>query len=192
METIFDKILKTKNEIVNIEAYEKCSKINFSNGKKTISAYHIMFFDRLLIDNFFVRIHRKHLVNINHITYFDKVKLKLSLKNNTTVSVSKKQKHYLIKKINMKKLDKLIEKKAIAYADNRLKLEGRPKDGYYDYLEDYRQGFLKANAIEFANWLKDHYKISKENIRNEKMFSVAGGEQFPTEKLYVMFLESCT
>ncbi|RYE21825.1 MAG: LytTR family transcriptional regulator [Sphingobacteriales bacterium] len=56
------------NEIVRLEASSNYTNIYFTNSTKLTSAKVLKEFDKMLVPCGFIRIHRKHLVNRQHIS----------------------------------------------------------------------------------------------------------------------------
>jgi two-component system LytT family response regulator len=79
--------------LVRIEAISNYSKLYFSNGKTLVVAKVLAWFEKLLGERGFVRLHRSHLVSIQHIrTYKNEMTALVILRNNEKITVSKRKK----------------------------------------------------------------------------------------------------
>ncbi len=82
------------NLIVRVEAISNYSKIYFSNGKKMVVAKVLAWFEEKLCANFFIRVHRSHLINKNAITLY--VDSQIILTNNDIVTVARRKKVFFM------------------------------------------------------------------------------------------------
>ncbi len=76
--------------IVRVEAISNYSKIYFSNGKKMVVAKVLAWFEERLCSNFFIRVHRSHIINKTTITLYADNQIKLTNKDIITVARRKK------------------------------------------------------------------------------------------------------
>lgn len=83
------------NAIIHIEAISNYSKLFFADGKTLVVAKVLKWFEPLLAGRGFVRVHRSHLVNTAWIASFDLFELKLTLRNNCCIAVSRRKKNNL-------------------------------------------------------------------------------------------------
>ncbi len=95
---IFDKIALSYagklniieiNNIVRLEASGNYSQVILADGTNMLVAYTLMYFEGHLPPDYFIRINRSNIVNINHIRSYDKPREIIILNNNDFVSVGK-------------------------------------------------------------------------------------------------------
>jgi two-component system, LytTR family, response regulator len=92
--------LITISNIVRIEAISNYSKLFFINSKTLVVAKVLKWFDALLSDNGFVRIHRSHLINLSCInSYAIKDCHKIVLQNKEQINISRRKRISIIKKL---------------------------------------------------------------------------------------------
>lgn len=60
------------SDIVRCEADSNYTKVIFSNGKSFLASRNLLYFEELLADLYFVRIHHKNLVNLAHVKRYVK------------------------------------------------------------------------------------------------------------------------
>ena len=85
--------------IIRIEAISNYSKLFFANGKTLVVAKVLKWFEPLLADKGFVRVHRSHFVNtawIETMEYFD---FKIVLRNNASIAVSRRKRNSISKQL---------------------------------------------------------------------------------------------
>ncbi len=93
------------NNIVRIEAISNYSKLFFANtstgGRKTLVVAKVLkWFDELLSDKGFIRIHRSHLINISCInSYNNNNRHKIILQNQEQINISRRKRSSIIKRL---------------------------------------------------------------------------------------------
>jgi two-component system, LytTR family, response regulator len=87
------------NLIVRIEAISNYSKIYFNNGKKMVVAKVLAWFEERLCSDFFIRIHRSHIINKAAITLYADSQVRLS--NNDTITVARRKKVFFMEQWQM-------------------------------------------------------------------------------------------
>ena len=75
-------------DVLCIEADRMYSNIYTASGKQYVAAKKLMYYEKLLKDNAFVRVHRSWLVNTNHIKSYFKVDKLLGLTNSMKIPLS--------------------------------------------------------------------------------------------------------
>lgn len=96
-------VLVDVNSIIRIEAISNYSKIYFTNGKTLVVAKLLRWFEEILSDGRFVRIHRTHIVNKFFIRDYVVGSLKparggqVFLTNGECIEVSKRKKPLFLK-----------------------------------------------------------------------------------------------
>jgi len=85
----FNKDFKIINiqDIICIEADRMYSTIYTLSGKKYVAAKKLMYYEKLLKDNDFFRVHRSWIVNLNHIKLYAKVDKLIKLSNSITIPI---------------------------------------------------------------------------------------------------------
>jgi two-component system LytT family response regulator len=82
------EVVKT-SDIVRCQANDNFTEFYFVNGKKMMICRTLKFYEELLKDHGFLRVHKSHLVNKNHIKRYTKGKGgSLTMADNSTVDVS--------------------------------------------------------------------------------------------------------
>ena len=80
-------------DIVRIQSLSNYSKIFFTSGKSILVCKVLAYFDALLTDLHFVRIHRTHLVNLLFIKQYEPGRMpRIGLNNNEVLPVSRRKK----------------------------------------------------------------------------------------------------
>ncbi len=81
------------NDILRLEGSENYTYIYRKDGIRFISGYTLKYIEEMLPKNLFLRVHKKHLVNIKSIKYFNSElgKSKVFLKTGDIVSVSRRK-----------------------------------------------------------------------------------------------------
>lgn len=87
--------------LIRIEAISNYSKLFFADGKTLVVAKVLKWFEPLLVDKGFVRVHRSHLVNIAWIETMDLFDFKIVLRNNATIAVSRRKRSSLEKYLQL-------------------------------------------------------------------------------------------
>lgn len=82
------------NTIIMLEGYANYTLIHLQNGKKKLYARTLGYFESLLSEEHFIRVHRGFLVNPSCIIHYDKEENILHLENNLEASISRRRKRY--------------------------------------------------------------------------------------------------
>lgn len=85
--------------VIRIEAISNYSKLYFANGKTLVVAKVLKWFEPLLADKGFVRVHRSHFVNTAWIETIEQFDLKIVLRNNVTIAVSRRKRSSISKQL---------------------------------------------------------------------------------------------
>ena len=89
-------------DIIRIESMSNYSKLFLTNGKSLIVSKVLAYFDAILTDFHFVRIHRTHLVNVHYIHQYDHGNSScIGLNNNEVLPVSRSRKKILRQELQM-------------------------------------------------------------------------------------------
>jgi two-component system, LytTR family, response regulator len=96
------------NNIIRIEAISNYSKLFFANacpasgGSKTLVVAKVLkWFDELLSDKGFIRIHRSHLINLSCInSYNNNTQHKIILQNREEIDISRRKRSSIIKRLS--------------------------------------------------------------------------------------------
>ncbi len=99
-------------EIIYVEANENYTFLHLSNGECLISGKGLKYYENLLENQGFARIHRSFLVHLIHIKEYEKKYRLLHLSGNTILSVSYRRKSILSKIINTKEFQSAIKQVA--------------------------------------------------------------------------------
>ncbi len=90
--------LKTRipiHNIIMLEGYANYTLIHLQDGRKKLYARTLSYFQKLLINEAFIRVHRGYLVNSIFILKYDEVGNKIFLENDIEVSISRRKKKNL-------------------------------------------------------------------------------------------------
>jgi two-component system, LytTR family, response regulator len=82
------------NLIVRVEAISNYSKIHFKDGKKIVVSKVLAWFEERLGTDYFIRIHRSHIINKDAITLYAGSQVRLS--NNDTITVARRKKVFFM------------------------------------------------------------------------------------------------
>ncbi len=86
--------------IVRIEAISNYSKLFFTNDKTLVVAKVLKWFDVLLVEKGFVRIHRFHLINVSCINGHNNInRQKITLYNQEQINISRRKRSSIIKRL---------------------------------------------------------------------------------------------
>jgi two-component system LytT family response regulator len=89
-------------EIVNIEADSNYSVFYLANGSKIMSSKRLAIYEEMLISQSFVRVHKSSIVNLNHVTKYQRGRSgNLFMSNGTIIKVSENKKDELLKFFNV-------------------------------------------------------------------------------------------
>jgi two-component system, LytTR family, response regulator len=99
--------LITISNIIRIEAISNYSKLYFANacaatgGRKTLVVAKVLkWFDELLSDKGFIRIHRSHLINLSCInSYNNNNQHKITLQNQEQIDISRRKRISIMKRL---------------------------------------------------------------------------------------------
>jgi two-component system, LytTR family, response regulator len=87
------------SDVVRMEASSNYTRIYFIDNKKLLSAKLLRSFEQQLSDVGFVRIHKTHLVNQEHIKYIDRTNGHVCLRDDSVCPISRRKKKALITKL---------------------------------------------------------------------------------------------
>jgi two-component system, LytTR family, response regulator len=79
------------NSIIMLEGYANYTLIHLQNGKQKLYARTLGYFEALLSEDRFIRVHRGFLVNSSCIIHYDKDENILHLENNLEVSIARRR-----------------------------------------------------------------------------------------------------
>ncbi|AYL95622.1 LytR/AlgR family response regulator transcription factor [Mucilaginibacter celer] len=89
------------SEIVRCEADVNYTHIYTISGHKHTVAKTLKYFDELLADNNFFRVHQSHLINLDHIRKYQRTKSgTVIMADNTSIDVSTRRRELFLEKIN--------------------------------------------------------------------------------------------
>jgi two-component system LytT family response regulator len=89
-------------DIVNIEADSNYSVFYMANGIKYISSKRLAIYEEMLNSQSFVRVHKSSIVNLNHVTKYQRGRSgNLFMSNGTIIKVSENKKDELLKFFNV-------------------------------------------------------------------------------------------
>lgn len=102
-------ILKTLDRIYSVDVLDILrfesdggyTKVYLTDGTRIMVSRILKEFDDLLADSGFVRIHHSHLININHVYFFEKSESHLVMKDQSVVPVSNRKKDHVLELLNM-------------------------------------------------------------------------------------------
>lgn len=83
------------NSIIMLEGIANYTLIHLQNGKQKLYARTLRYFEELLSEERFIRVHRGYLVNSSCIINYNKVDNILHLENNLEVSISRRRRREL-------------------------------------------------------------------------------------------------
>jgi len=85
------------DDIVRLEAYDTYTEFYLTKDRKLVASKPLNIFEKMLVDQFFVRIHAKHLVNLKYVDRYVKGKGgSVMLENGDEVDVSVRKKNDFI------------------------------------------------------------------------------------------------
>ena len=98
---ITDKIeFREVKSIIRCEGETNYTRFYFTDGTKLLISKTLIEFEKVLEDYGFIRTHKTHLVNLLHVTAFNKADgCSLSLSDGTTIPVSRRRKEFVINKL---------------------------------------------------------------------------------------------
>jgi two-component system LytT family response regulator len=88
------------SSILRLEAEGSYTNVYLADGNKIMVSRQLKEFDELLSPNGYLRVHQSHLVNTEHLFYFDKSESYLVLKDNSSVPVSSRKKELVLEVLN--------------------------------------------------------------------------------------------
>jgi len=88
------------SSILRLEAEGSYTNVHLADGNKIMVSRQLKEFDELLSPNGYLRVHQSHLVNTEHLFYFDKSESYLVLKDNSSVPVSSRKKELVLEVLN--------------------------------------------------------------------------------------------
>jgi two-component system, LytTR family, response regulator len=83
------------NSIIMLEGVANYTLFHLQNGKQKLYARTLRYFEELLSEERFIRVHRGYLVNSSCIINYDKADNILHLENNLEVSISRRKRREL-------------------------------------------------------------------------------------------------
>ncbi len=94
------------NNLIRIEAISNYSKLFFNSpggiAKTLVVAKVLKWFDALVADKSFIRIHRSHLINLSCISRFNNIShTKIILQNQEQINISRRKRIDIIKRLTM-------------------------------------------------------------------------------------------
>lgn len=88
-------------DLIRLESDGGYTKVLLTDGTRIMVSRILKEFDDLLADAGFVRIHHSHLININHVYFFEKSESHLVMKDQSVVPVSHRKKDHVLELLNM-------------------------------------------------------------------------------------------
>jgi two-component system LytT family response regulator len=88
------------NEIIRLQSEGSYTEVYLKDGRKIVVSRLLKEFDELLAASGFLRVHQSHLVNVDHIFYFDKIQSIIAMKDETQVPVSVRKRDGLMELLN--------------------------------------------------------------------------------------------
>jgi two-component system LytT family response regulator len=82
------------NDIIRLQADRNYTKLFFTNEKNFLSSKTLSEYEKLLRNSGFVRLHRSHMINPNHIASYNKEGM-VTMKDGTEVEVSRRKKEIM-------------------------------------------------------------------------------------------------
>ncbi len=90
--TYYGKELIPLSTILRIEAISNYSKLYFADGKTLVVSKVLQWFEEQLVNDFFIRVHRSHLINTVYISEYNKKgKQTIVLKDNSFFQVARRK-----------------------------------------------------------------------------------------------------
>lgn len=89
-------LIKNLNEIIYAKADNNYTEIYFKNKEKLVVSKTMLFYEKMLKDFDFVRIHQSYLVNFEHVVKFDKENFVLKLNQGDELPVSSRKKTVIL------------------------------------------------------------------------------------------------
>ncbi len=90
--THYGKELIPLNKILRIEAVSNYSKLYFEDGKTLVVSKVLQWFEEKLVNDYFIRVHRSHLINTVYISEYNKKgKQTIILKDNSFFQVARRK-----------------------------------------------------------------------------------------------------
>lgn len=89
------------NDIICVTAEGRYSTIHLKEGSKYFESKIISYFEEILNNKIFIRIHKSYLINLNYVTSFKKIgDGQVTMADNSVYSVSRSRKDEFLKKMN--------------------------------------------------------------------------------------------
>jgi two-component system LytT family response regulator len=92
--------VKDVSEIIHCESEGNYTSVFFNNGERIVVSKIIKEFEEILPINTFFRIHQSHLINLNYLSGYDKIKGKVIMRNKKELPVSTRRKNSFIELLN--------------------------------------------------------------------------------------------
>lgn len=80
------------SEIMHIEAQGAYSKINLKDGRTHLVSKVIKFYEQMLEEYQFFRVHQSHLINLRSVTKFNRGDSTVTLENDAEISIARNRK----------------------------------------------------------------------------------------------------
>lgn len=101
LKTAEDVIVVGVQDIIRMESDRNYTTVYMIDGKKILLSVTLGFYEEILLDLGFQRVHKSHLININHIYKFQKAEGgSVVMSDNSVVPVSRRQKNSLFDFLN--------------------------------------------------------------------------------------------
>lgn len=88
-------------DIIRFESDGNYTKVFLVDGTRIMVSKIIKEFDELLADAGFLRVHQSHLINLEHLYYFEKSESQIVMKDQSAVPVSNRKRDHLMELLNM-------------------------------------------------------------------------------------------
>jgi two-component system LytT family response regulator len=82
-------------DIIHLQAESNYTKLYFTKGKSFLSSKTLLEYEKTLEESGFVRVHKSHMVNVMHITNYDKQGM-ITLSDGTEVEVSRRKRSTVV------------------------------------------------------------------------------------------------
>jgi len=89
--------------IIRIVASSSYSKMFLTGGRTMVVTIVLKSLEELLVDKGFVRVHRSHLVNSAYIQTYNSINMKIVLRNNEQIAISRRRSMDIRKRLTAKK-----------------------------------------------------------------------------------------
>lgn len=86
-------------EVIYFEADGQYTNIKFENGKTLVCSQNLGYFEKVLMNDTFFRIHRSYLINLKHVTGINSTSQKVEFENGFSVTFSQQKKEEFLKRM---------------------------------------------------------------------------------------------